>query len=606
MALKKILCILLSFVMIAVVFAGCAKQDAQSSAPESSKTEESSQESKTEDESSAPDNGLDPNINVDSMYPVVNDPVEMSILVRLTTDSAEPEDIWFWQYYERKTNVKWDFTTVLDSAWAERKPVMMATGDYPGVIMISDAFTTNEIYNYGKDGTFLALNDYIADYSTELNARFDEFPDARAAMTCPDGNIYALCKINPTSLGTTFANINMKWLEQTGLAMPTTLDELYEVLKAFKELGDINGDGIDNEVPWCSRWSDNGNDRAVILNALGILTSGDISLGAAIKDGSAEYFPMDEDYLKYLTYANKLYSEGLIDQDAFTITSEEMVAKGQLGTIGFMGSQARYYTAEGGWEDYNFYVPLVENEGDTPVIFKGSYVNSPTYFVTDNCDNPAAAVRWIDIFYDALNSCLAGYGPNREDPDQMLGWEDSFIGWVPFEQKNEGIVWTKDDPGTETFVTLDFRDENGQFRPEDMSSVQMRNMYMLPWASAGIFMMGDEWFYGELDLAYYAYSDDLSGSTESIWRKTFYENAAEYATLGFPSMYFFSDEETQWINENLTILTDYAKAEEAKFITGKRPLSEFNDYVEQLKALGAEKYNEILYNYYESYKASLA
>ena len=95
MALKKILCILLSFVMIAVVFAGCAKQDAQSSAPESSKTEESSQESKTEDESSAPDNGLDPNINVDSMYPVVNDPVEMSILVRLTTDSAEPEDIWF-------------------------------------------------------------------------------------------------------------------------------------------------------------------------------------------------------------------------------------------------------------------------------------------------------------------------------------------------------------------------------------------------------------------------------------------------------------------------------------------------------------------------------
>ena len=157
MALKKILCILLSFVMIAVVFAGCAGKGAQSSAPESSKTEESSQESKTDEESSAPDNGLDSNINLDSMFPVVNDPVELSILVRLTTDSAEPEDIWFWQYYERKTNVKWDFTTVLDSAWAERKPVMMATGDYPGVIMISDAFTTNEIYNYGKDGTFLML-----------------------------------------------------------------------------------------------------------------------------------------------------------------------------------------------------------------------------------------------------------------------------------------------------------------------------------------------------------------------------------------------------------------------------------------------------------------
>ena len=40
------------------------------------------------------------------------------------------------------------------------------------------------------------------------------------------------------------------WLDQLGLEMPTTTDEFHEVLRAFKAAGDLNGNGIDDEIPY--------------------------------------------------------------------------------------------------------------------------------------------------------------------------------------------------------------------------------------------------------------------------------------------------------------------------------------------------------------------
>ena len=42
--------------------------------------------------------------------------------------------------------------------------------------------------------------------------------------------------------------INQTWLDNLGLDVPTTTEELYTVLKAFKE-NDPNGNGIQDEYP---------------------------------------------------------------------------------------------------------------------------------------------------------------------------------------------------------------------------------------------------------------------------------------------------------------------------------------------------------------------
>ena len=48
--------------------------------------------------------------------------------------------------------------------------------------------------------------------------------------------------------------INKTWLDQLGLEVPTTVDEFTECLKAFRDAGDLNGNGIADEVPLATRF----------------------------------------------------------------------------------------------------------------------------------------------------------------------------------------------------------------------------------------------------------------------------------------------------------------------------------------------------------------
>ena len=71
-------------------------------------------------------------------------------------------------------------------------------------------------------------------------------------MKSTDGHIYSLPELLPQlhyigSANDTFW-INKAWMDTLGLEEPKSFDELYEVLKAFKE-GDPNGNGEADEIP---------------------------------------------------------------------------------------------------------------------------------------------------------------------------------------------------------------------------------------------------------------------------------------------------------------------------------------------------------------------
>ena len=44
--------------------------------------------------------------------------------------------------------------------------------------------------------------------------------------------------------------INKTWLDAVGKEVPTTVDEWVDCLRAFKEAGDLNGNGEADEVPY--------------------------------------------------------------------------------------------------------------------------------------------------------------------------------------------------------------------------------------------------------------------------------------------------------------------------------------------------------------------
>ena len=70
--------------------------------------------------------------------------------------------------------------------------------------------------------------------------------------------------------------------------------------------------------------------------------------------------------------------------------------------------------------------------------------------------------------------------------------------------------------------------------------------------------------------------------------------------LTLPGVYMNSDDAFR-ASELGNLLTDYIKEESAKFITGARPLSEVDQYFEELRQIGVEEYIEMYRAAYSDY-----
>src|SRR5699024_8683245 len=151
----------------------------------------------------------------------------------------------------------------------------------------------------------------------------------------PDGNIYSYSQytdsdpiqINPKLY------MNSTWLKNIDREMPTTTDELYEIIKAFKE-EDPNGNGKTDEIPFSA------SSLGLILNTFngfwGLRNRrtdhGNVDMNE--KTGELRFIPTDPNYKEMLEFINKLYTEGLIDEEIFTMDPAQLVAKGDQDLVG--------------------------------------------------------------------------------------------------------------------------------------------------------------------------------------------------------------------------------------------------------------------------------
>ena len=119
----------------------------------------------------------------------------------------------------------------------------------------------NTLSKYGKEGYFLDLTEYYEDrdgasktFWDRIESELDEETRDFVIRTITDadtGEIYCVPTIETSLVDRMNYQmwINMEWLDAVGMDKPTNNDELYEVLKAFKEK-DTNGDGNkDDQIP---------------------------------------------------------------------------------------------------------------------------------------------------------------------------------------------------------------------------------------------------------------------------------------------------------------------------------------------------------------------
>ena len=242
---KKVLSSDLSTAMLLSVMAGCSSGNSSSgsSAPASGSGSVSA---------SAPSSsgsGSGSGLSAPGEFPITQTPVTLSIVTPDATYLSDFNENEFTKWYEEKTNVHVEYTSVPAQSKKEKINLLLASGDYPDIIMNCGLTTADEV-TYGTQKVFQSLNSLIDEHGFYIKDVFEQQANLPGAITSPDGNIYALPNINDAfhTRHTYRAWINTGWLEKLGLAVPTTTDEFYNVLKAFKEQ-DPNGNGKADEIP---------------------------------------------------------------------------------------------------------------------------------------------------------------------------------------------------------------------------------------------------------------------------------------------------------------------------------------------------------------------
>jgi len=362
---------------------------------------------------------------------------------------------------EADCDCKIEWQEVSEDAWAQQKNATLAAGKIADVSL--HAFFPANAAQF--PGLFEDLSKDL-DKMPNVKQFFKEKPDAQKLTTDPEGHMYAL----PSSRGKSYSGtgqhmfINKTWLDKLGLQVPTTWDELENVLKAFKT-EDPNGNGQADEIPMNIRKLDSYftyYSPMLLLNSTGIVTGfnkGASPTGFYAKNGVVKSFLTSDEYKEVVKYYHKLISEGLIPADWATKTFDacdtDQLSDGKTAKTGvsFGWSQDASF---GTLKDQYIPIPVPSAPGVSPdkTVWDGSSAEfeADRFSLSSHAANKDAALKLANLLYSekySVQQFLGSFGNLVTDDgnrhytvdegkytkamgDNLFpGLADRFSGWIP-------------------------------------------------------------------------------------------------------------------------------------------------------------------------------
>lgn len=498
----------------------------------------------------------------ESGLPIVKDKIELNIFAGKAPATADNwNDVLVFNEYEKMTNIDVNWEMVPHNSLTEKRNLALASGNLPDAFH-SAAMPVSDVIKYAEQGTFIPLNDLIDEYAPNFKSVLEENPEIEKALTMPDGKIYSLPLMAEADLLAYRIGplpwINEEWLDALGLDLPETTDDFYNYLKAVKE-GDPNGNGEADEIPYGGPSID--SLFQYLRGAFGLANAGPANANVDLDPDTEElrFYPITDGYKKLMEYMNTLFEEGLIEQNIFSIESDQYHAQ---ATEGLYGSTVWYspieiFGKEAGEQLTG--IPALEGpDGHKTFTNLGSQVMNPAAFIITNAnEHPEATMRWIDYFYGEE------------------GLKLFFMGI-------EGETYEVQDDGSLEYMDHILNSEEG------LSLEQEQAKYLT--------------FPG--------------GGWPSIAKRGYFrgpamsDKAAEAAERLEPNIvdpwpaFIYTNEE----NDKLSVLgadiDKYVEEMRDKFISGDEPLSNWDKYVETIEKMKLDEYMQIKGQAYERYKES--
>lgn len=501
------------------------------------------------------DKEVDGNFNPTG-FPIVNEKVELDFLYVKGASMMDLNDNKMFQELEEKTNVHINWQYVGGADWGEQKALLLAGDDLPDVFFGNNSINYNDLNMYID--SFIPLEGYIEEYAPNLQKAYGEEPDLKKLATLQDGHIYSLpSKLPMRPKGCDVWFINQKWLNNLGLDMPSTTDQLYTVLKAFKE-DDPNGNGINDEIPLTGNGKDM-FDWIRYINPWGLTDSLQENF-LALDNGNPVFIPADERYKEAVKFFEKLYSEKIMDNEFFTQDGSMADAKLKNEEIALVGIGVAWEPkaqTNPHQDEYTVLPPVAGPDGHRSVRGHDQIITyrRNEFTVTTSCEYPEVAIRWADAFADDEISMQSYWGPFDVVLEKT---EDGFYKFLPTPEGKSGDTW---------YWELSPRDHGPKF-----VSKATEEKIILP---------------------------EDSGDGEKL---KIDELIKDFVAEPYPVINFTTDQ----VDEIATLTVDiYKHVEEqwAEWIVNGGIDDEWDDYVEYLNRMGLDRLMEIYEESYENYKA---
>lgn len=380
-----------------------------------------------------------------------DEPVKLTALYIKHSLTREFSEMEWLREAEAKAGVEIEWQEI-SADWEQIKSTMFASGDIPDLL-----FTATLDSDYATfEGLFEDLAPLINETDTpNITAFFEAHPEAKGLATMMDGSIYGLPKYQrywPTVA--TSCYINQTWLDNLGLDMPTTWDELKDVLTAFRD-NDANGNGDPNDefpMDFLGYVGENGPGQyhpVMLLGSTGIQLINFSQDGFFAEDSQVKNYFVDERYKELVLFLNGLYSEGLINPECWTndYSTYQSVARGdgEYAKVGMTwGWESTDRFGLGVADQYAALPPMKTSADDTRdvrVEYDSIGLNYDKNRVAMSAlsENKEAALRFIDTLYDPEYGLQILWG-GMNDIDQ--GIEKNADGsYTILAPNREGMDW---------------------------------------------------------------------------------------------------------------------------------------------------------------------
>ena len=465
---------------------------------------------------------------------------------------ADPLPVLEW--IEERTGVQIDWDVIVPSQYDEIMRIRLASGsDLPDIVQIPNSYNNpSEVYTYALQGILIPIDELIKESAPNLaKLIWEDMPALGEAFTAPDGHIYHIAQnfYGGNMVEQKGLLIRTDWLDTLDLELPVTIDDWYNVLKAFATQ-DPNGNGVNDEIGITACGANALNEYGYLATAFGLYAPATKYIDV---DGTCVNQYDQPGFKDFLAFLNKLYSEGIMDAQ---YTTGDEAKEDAMGAMDILGCAAHFPGKCELWggtaklagnpnsanAEYHLVVSPPDPDGNIKII--GRSLNGFCYGITRDCANPELAIKWLDYIYG-----------NDEGIDVMLwGLEDLTY----YVDENGDRQWT------------DYIGNN----PDGLSvGAALRSLGAFPAQ------------FTNRTIDFYIKMDGPVVYEESL-------KIMDYSVAPFPAV-MDTEENLNRIASLSADINTYENEMIQKFVMGQEPIDKFDSFRDTVRAMGGEELDAI-------------